>query len=254
MLAERVRQARALLAQAVATSREADIEAARASVLARTGDASVASRDAAVARADQARGQLAYAQAALRTAGIDLANATEVTLPRATAAARAAYRASMEQLRSLAIAARPDEIRRAQAQLDAAGALVANARAKVAEQTIRAPAAGTISAQDVHVGDVIAPGAAVATVNETGQPYVRIFIPQSQLVRFNVGGRVDVYPDAGEQKTDGTIEQIDTQAQFTTQNVETADDRAHLSFGVKVRIDDRGGRVPGGTTASVAVP
>jgi membrane fusion protein YbhG len=120
---------------------------------------------------------------------------------------------------------------------------------------VRAPAAGVVQALDLHAGDLVAPGSAVATIDEMGDPYVRIYVPQSALNRFSVGAKTSVRSDAGNGATfDGRIEAIDAQAQFTPQNVQTAADRAMLSFGVKVRVHDPEHRLHGGTTVEVAAP
>jgi HlyD family secretion protein len=108
---------------------------------------------------------------------------------------------------------------------------------------------------NLHVGDLVAPGASVATIDEDGEPFVRVYLPQSMLGRIRVGAHVAVHPDSQPGLAlDGSVEQIDEQAQFTPQSVQTAEDRATLSFGVKVRIHDREHRVHGGTTATVALP
>ena len=52
----------------------------------------------------------------------------------------------------------------------------------------------------------------------------------------------------------GDLEERDPSAQFTPNNVQTADDRSTLTFGVKVRIKDAGNRLYEGTTVSVMPP
>jgi HlyD family secretion protein len=105
------------------------------------------------------------------------------------------------------------------------------------------------------VGDLVPGGSPVATIDEGGEPYVRIYVPQSALNRIMGGARVDVHPDSQPSITlSGTVEAVDEQAQFTPQNVQTVEDRAALSFGVKVCIHDRDHPVHGGTTATVTLP
>jgi multidrug resistance efflux pump len=60
--------------------------------------------------------------------------------------------------------------------------------------------------------------------------------------------RVDSFP-----KTDfeGTVEQINQQAEFLPRNVQTREERVHQVFGVKVRIDDPSNRVRAGMAADV---
>ncbi|MGD0472134.1 MAG: HlyD family efflux transporter periplasmic adaptor subunit [Candidatus Velthaea sp.] len=248
-------QARAQLADVLADGEQARRDAVRTRALFVTGDVSAQQRDAAVARAVRTSAQADAARAGVRNAERELEQAQNVTLPRDTAAAKASFDASQNAYRSLAAGARPDAIRQAAATLAAGNSGVANARARLNDTEVRAPADGIVSALNLHVGDLVAPGAAVATIDEDGEPFVRIFVPQSLLARANVGADVAVYPDSQPGvKLAGTIEQIDEQAQFTPQSVQTAEDRATLAFGVKVRIHDRAGRVHGGTTAAVALP
>jgi HlyD family secretion protein len=254
-LDDQIRQADANVATARAAAREAQIDAARQRTLAATGDISAQNRDAAVSRAGQTQGQLAAASAAAASARKQRENAAEVTLPRETTAALEGYRAAEQAYHSLAVGARPNALAQARASAAAASANAADAKARLDQMTVRAPAAGLVSALDLHVGDLVAPGASVATIDEDGEPFVRVYVPQSQLSRWQVGAAVTVHPDSSPgTKVTGSIEAVDAQAQFTPQNVQTADDRAKLSFGVKVRIHDRDHPLHGGTTATVYLP
>ena len=57
--------------------------------------------------------------------------------------------------------------------------------------------------------------------------------------------------DSGFGTFDGTVETHDRSAQFTPQNVETADQRAELVYGVKIRIHDPEHKLLSGTTVTV---
>ncbi|MGH7707021.1 MAG: HlyD family secretion protein, partial [Vulcanimicrobiaceae bacterium] len=123
------------------------------------------------------------------------------------------------------------------------------------EMAVRAPAAGVVTALDLHPGDLVAPNASIATIDEAGNPYARIFVPQAKLGGVAVGARLDVRSDSlPGVRFEGVVEQVDSQAQFTPQNVQTASDRAVLSFGVKVRVHDPRRQLHSGTTVAVAVP
>ncbi len=252
---DRIRVDDANVATARAAASEAQTDAARQIKLFVTGDVSAQSRDAAVSHAKQTQGQLEAASASASSARTQRTNAAEVTIPRETAAALEGYRAAQQGYHSLAIGARPDALDQARASAAAARAVAANAKARLDQMVVRAPTAGVITALDLHAGDLVVPGASVGTVDEIGEPFVRIFVPQSQLSRWQVGAAAVVRPDSSPGTTvQGTIEAVDAQAQFTPQNVQTSDDRANLSFGVKVRIHDRDHPLHGGTTATVSLP
>ena len=250
-----LRQAQAQLADARAAAVQAHSDARRMESLFATGDVSAQQRDAAVARARQADAQVANAGAAVRAARAEAANATAVTLPENAAAAEAAYRAAQEQYAALAAGPRPEQVQQARAAVRAAQSDVAAARDRLAETLVRAPAAGVVSAIDLHPGDLVAPGASVATIEEAGNPYVRVYVPQSELGRVRVGAALAVRSDAVPGvRFGGIVEQVDAQAQFTPQNVQTASDRAVLSFGVKVRVRDPQRSLHPGTTVDVVLP
>ena len=250
-----VREAAAQLSDARAAARQASADAARMRSLYATGDVSAQVRDAAVAREAQTRAQVTDRAAAVRAARAESENATTVTLPQNAAAALASYHAAQEQYRSLAAPARPGQVHQAEQAVRAAQADVAAARVRLGETVVRAPSAGVVTAMDLHPGDLVAPGASIATIDEAGDPYVRIYVPQEKLGRVHVGARLDVRSDASPGAGfDGVVEQVDARAQFTPQNVQTAGDRAVLSFGVKVRVRDPHRTLHSGTTVAVALP
>jgi HlyD family secretion protein len=184
-----------------------------------------------------------------------LADSTRVQLPQTADAARAGYLAAVSQYRSLAAPPRPNVVWKAAAAIAVAQADVNAARRRVAEGTVRAPVDGTVRAIDVHPGDLLAADASVASIDESGRPFARIFVPQSDLGAVRIGTRVSVRSDSLSDRTFvGTVAAVDARAQFTPQNVQTASDRAVLSFGVKVYVDDPHHRLFGGTTVEVRVP
>jgi len=255
ILRDQFRGALSQVSEARAAAVQAHADAARMRTLFATGDESGQQRDAAVARERQTNAQLANALEAARAAQTLVSNALAVTLPQNAASAQAAYRAAAEQYQALAAGPRPEQVREAEATVRAAQADVATARTRLDETVVRAPADGVVTALDLHPGDLVAAGASIATVEEGGNPYARIFVPQSKLGRVTVDARLVVRSDAIPGVSfDGVVEQVDSQAQFTPENVQTASDRAVLSFGVKVRVHDLQRRLRGGTTVEVAVP
>ncbi|MEO7039790.1 MAG: HlyD family efflux transporter periplasmic adaptor subunit [Candidatus Elarobacter sp.] len=255
VLRDQRRQAFAQVSEAGAAAVQAHADADRMRALFATGDVSAQQRDAAVARERQTNAQLANARAAARAAQTQVANALAVTLPQNAASAQSGYHAAVEEYRSLAAGARPEQVRGADATVRAAQADITAARVRLDETVVRAPTDGVVTALDLHPGDLVAPGASIATVDEGGNPYARIFVPQAMLGRVTVGAHLAVRSDALPNVSfDGVVEQVDSQAQFTPENVQTASDRAVLSFGVKVRVDDPQRRLHAGTTVEIDVP
>lgn len=125
-------------------------------------------------------------------------------------------------------------------------------QARFRESQVVAPAAATVEVLDVRPGDLVAPNTPVATLLEHDQIYVRIYIPETQIGHVQLGQKAEVRVDSFPKTVfDGTIEQINQQAEFLPRNVQTREERVHQVFGVKVRIDDRSNRVRAGMAADV---
>lgn len=251
--AVREAQANARASRAAAVNAARDF--ARAKELYVEGAISSQAMDAAHTASVQAAGTFAGANARLRAAQAQLSAVRSGTVAQDVAGAASAAAAAEAELALVRKGARPQEISQARAALLAAASNSAAARARFDEAIVRAPADGLVDGLELHAGDLVAAGNAVATIDEFGDPWLRIYVGQSDLGRVNVGTSVDVRSDALPGRTfSGRIEAIDASAQFTPRNVQTAADRADLTFGVKVRVRDPDRLLRAGTTAEVALP
>jgi HlyD family secretion protein len=246
---DNVRQARAGLAQAEAAATQATLAYNRAEQLFGQGAIAAQARDDARATFVSARANVIAARARLTSA-----RATYVEVQNSdTAVAQRSYESAVANRELVQAGARPQQVDQARAALDVAKANVAAAQTNLREMTVTAPADGTIDSLDLRAGDLVGPRAQVAVVREFRDPYVRIYVAQRDLGKVKVDNSVRVRSDAlGGEIFDGTVEQIDQDAQFTPRDVQTTEDRADLVFGVKVRVHDPNQKLHGGTTVEVA--
>ncbi|HYL84791.1 MAG TPA: efflux RND transporter periplasmic adaptor subunit [Candidatus Angelobacter sp.] len=136
--------------------------------------------------------------------------------------------------------------------VDLANAAYDYDEARFRERQVTAPSAATVEVLDVRPGDLIAPNTPVATLLERDQIYVRIYIPETEIGRVQLGQKAEVRVDSfPNQVFSGTVEQINQQAEFLPRNVQTREERVHQVFGVKIRIEDAAGRVLAGMAADV---
>jgi multidrug resistance efflux pump len=165
--------------------------------------------------------------------------------PEEIASAQARYAQTKATLEMMQRGNRREDIEAAQASL-------AFDEARFRERQVVAPTAATVEVLDVRPGDLIAPNTAVATLLESDEIYVRIYIPETEINRIKVGDKAEVTVDsAGRQTFDGVVEQINQQAEFLPRNVQTREERVHQVFGVKVRINDFTRHVLPGMAADV---
>jgi HlyD family secretion protein len=240
-------EAKQTVHQTQAAASVAAHDAERAARLFHDGAISAQAYDAAFATSRQAQAQLRAAQA-------QLAAMRSGTAPQGVQSARQAYEAALANAQLIAAGTRPDQVAQAEGAVRTAQAGVQAAQARLAEMTVRAPADGIINSLDLRAGDLVPAGAAVASVEEFKDPFVRIYVPQANLGELRIGQSVSVRSDAlPKQSFTGRIESIDSSAQFTPRDVQTAEDRANLVFGVKVRVRDPDRVLRGGTTVEVGL-
>jgi HlyD family secretion protein len=242
-----ITEAAANLKQAQAAAVQAARDANRARTLFQGGAISAQALDAALSTTRQAQARAVAAQAQFEAARTG-------SVPQGVDAALQTYQAAAANAALIAAGTRPDQIQAARDAVKSAQGLVGAANARLAEMTVMAPAAGIINNLDLRPGDLVPAGASVASVDEFVDPFVRIYVSQSMLGQVKVGQHVAVRSDALPTRSfDGHVEQIDSSAQFTPRDVQTAEDRADLVFGVKVRVSDPDRVLRGGTTASVSL-
>jgi HlyD family secretion protein len=165
--------------------------------------------------------------------------------PEEIAAAQARYEQAKANFEMTVRGNRPEDVALAKAAYSFE-------QARFRESQVVAPAPATVEVLDVRPGDLVSPNTPVATLLERDQIYVRIYIPETEIGHVQLGQKAEVRVDSFPKTVfDGTVEQINQQAEFLPRNVQTREERVHQVFGVKVRIDDRSNRVRAGMAADV---
>ncbi len=165
--------------------------------------------------------------------------------PEEIAAAAARYRQAQANLQKLERGNRPEDV-------ELAKAAYSFDEARFRESQVVSPTTATVEVLDVRPGDIIAPNVPVATLLESDQIYVRIYIPETEIGHVQIGEKAEVRVDSFPKTLfDGVVEQINQQAEFLPRNVQTREERVHEVIGVKVRISDTSNRIRAGMAADV---
>jgi len=194
-------------------------------------------RDAAVQRAESARQRLALLEAGTRAE--DLRTAEQ----------------RFEQTRAAAILARKgyrrEDIEAARGRLAEAQGHVAELDARLREAELTAPADAVVEVVSIRPGNLVPPGQIVVTLQEASQIWVKVYVPETKLANVRIGQESPVHVEGFPRSFAGRVQQIATEGEFLPRNVQTPDDREHLVFGVKVHVDNPGGILKSGMTATV---
>ncbi len=245
---EEIRQARAELASAQADLKLAQEKWDRARELYRLRSAPQEEYEAARSGRERAQALLNKAKSYL---DLLLAGTREEEIAEA-AALFAQARANYDLLLA---GTRKEDIAAAQARVRENEGKLREIDANLREAVVRAPERVLVEVVAVRKGDVIAPNQPILRVLRADDQWVKIYVPETQLgkLRLNqaVEVRLDGYPDRVFQ---GEIMFIASESEFTPRNVQSADERRHQVFGVKVRVADPGGIFKSGMAAEVTAP
>lgn len=146
--------------------------------------------------------------------------------------------------------------------LSAADARVAELRgrlreleANLEEATVRAPRPAIVEVLAVRKGDLVMPNQPIIRVLAAEDLWVKVYVPETVLGKVRLGQSaevtIDSYPG---RKFMGTVTQIASISEFTPRNVQSADERRHQVFAVKVYVDDPQGIFKSGIAAEVTLP
>jgi len=164
----------------------------------------------------------------------------------------------MEQAASMKLVVagtRAEDLRVAEADVEAAEGRVAQIQSMLDELTIRAPLSARVEALDLRPGDIIAPNAAAAVLLEEKELYVRIYVPETLLGRLRVGQAVpitvDSFPDRAFR---GVVTHINDVGEYSPRNLQTADERADQVFATRVELQEGFDVLRAGMAAFITVP
>jgi len=218
-----------------AGSRGEDVRAAEAQLMA----ARAAEKNAQI---ELERQRALVAKGAVPGAGLD---ALEAQL----AAALGARQAQDERLRALRKGARAEEIARARARLTQASRALALDDLRIEKRTLVAPSDGVV--QDVYLqgGEIAGAGVPVLAVADVQRPYADVFVPVPEVPRVKLGAAAGLRVEGLAEDAAGVVELIHAEAEFTPRFVFSPRERPNLMVRVRVRIDDRAGRLHAGVPA-----
>lgn len=141
-----------------------------------------------------------------------------------------------------------------QAAVDITAQSVKSAELGLSKLTIKSPVSGQVLYQNVELGQVVNPGTTLATILDSNDLWIKIYIPGAKLGQIKMGGTVsivaDSYPD---KKFKGQIQYISTQSEFTPKNIQTKEERTTTVYAVKISITEGKDQLKAGMPADVTL-
>lgn len=214
---------------------------------------------AAVAKVDGARAALIESEANYKRA-IELraSNTISEATKEKSLATRDANRASLqsarEELRKLTNGTREEDLREAEALLDAAEAGLASENKKLADLTVISTRDGILDNLPWNLGERVTTGSPLAIVLAGKAPFARVYVPEPYRVKVKVGDALMVHVDGLDAPIKGELRWIATEPAFTPYYALNQEERARLMYLAEVQLPDSQAHLPNGVPAQVDLP
>lgn len=136
-------------------------------------------------------------------------------------------------LSTAGLGGREDMIRAAEADVDAAIALVDKAQWSLDQKVQTAPGAGIVEDTIFRVGEFVPAGRPIVRLLPPENIKVRFFIPQALLPSFAPGATVQVFADGHTAPLTATVSFVSSQVEFTPPVIYSRENREKLVFMVE---------------------
>jgi len=117
---------------------------------------------------------------------------------------------------------------------------------------ILAPFDGTVTLRNAQPGEMALPGTTLMKIGKVQDIELRVYLSSSDLALVKMGATYPVQVDAfGEEKLQGKVIWISSEAEFTPKNTQTRESRVQLVYAVKLSLDNKDRRLAIGMPAEV---
>lgn len=161
---------------------------------------------------------------------------------------------TQEALLALTNGTREEDLRIAEALLNAAIATLASENKRLADLTVVATRDGILDNLPWNLGERVTIGSPLAIVLAGEAPYARIYVPEPYRVKLKVGDKLVVHVDSIDKPIIGELRWIATEPAFTPYYALNQEERSRLMYRAEVQLPDSEAGLPNGVPAQVELP
>ncbi len=169
-------------------------------------------------------------------------------------AGQAVLQNALEALQVLTNGTREEDLRAAEAALNATLATLASENRRLADLTITATRDGILDNLPWNLGERVTIGSPLAVVLAGNAPYARVYVPEPYRVKLNFGDALMVHVDGIEKPISGKLRWISMDPAFTPYYALNQAERSRLMYLAKVQLPDSEAGLPNGVPVQVELP
>jgi RND family efflux transporter MFP subunit len=161
--------------------------------------------------------------------------------------ARSQFETARQHLKSMQTVGQSEQLKSAQAAMEAARAHYQSAQAQAAFAEVRSPISGVVSERALNIGEMAGNGSALFSIVDISRVVARANIPVHQAALIHVGQTAAISGPGGELSGKVTVVSPAVDPSTTTVEiwVEAANTREKLTPGVTVKISINAGEIRG---------
>ncbi|MGB6064271.1 MAG: efflux RND transporter periplasmic adaptor subunit [Desulfomonilaceae bacterium] len=142
-----------------------------------------------------------------------------------------------ERLRQLKNGPREQETRAARARLKRAEFELKRIQLDIEHSVLQTPVSAVVMVKSNELGEVVLPGATVATVAAIDEVWLKGYVGEQNLGKIKLGQKAEITTDTYPNKVySGVVTFISPRAEFTPKNVQTMEERVKQVYRVKITI------------------
>ena len=168
--------------------------------------------------------------------------------------ARAELSQNQENLNELLAGTRPEDIRKAEAELGVAQANLKLAEKLLQDLTVTASRDGWLDSLPWNLGERVTVGSPVAVMLAGGAPYARVYVPEPYRSTVNQGDALMVRIDSVKGPIEGKVRWISSDPSFTPYYGLNQEDRARLMYLAEVQLPESASKLPNGVPVQIDLP
>lgn len=157
--------------------------------------------------------------------------------------------AARDRLAELVNGTRTEVVEQSAAAVAAAQAQVAELELSLERHTVRAPRKGVVDALPYELGERPPKGAPVVVMLAGGQPYARIYIPETRRTGVSAGTAATVRIDGSDRDWKAEVRYVSSEAAFTPYYSLNARERGRLAYLAEIVLTE-----PDATTLPTGIP
>ncbi len=147
------------------------------------------------------------------------------------------YNNALQRLTELERGPREQQIRAGRHRLEKAEWELKKIDLDIEHSVLTTPASGAVLVKAAELGQVVLPGAPVATVAAIDEVWLKGYVSEKDLGRVKLGQQAEITTDTYPGKIyPGVVTFISSRAEFTPKNVQTKDERVKQVYRVKITI------------------